>query len=562
MPETEAPPTPASPRRHHKGLSLLLTLIVIAALAGSAWWLVQRSKTPAAGGMPAGFGPGAGGPGAGGPGQGRPGGPGAGGGGITVGAALAQQGELPVLIDALGTVTPPVTATLVPQISGVLTQVLFTEGQMVQKGQVLALIDVRTYEQALAQARGQRAKDEAQLAAARLTLGRYETLLRQDSIARQDVDTQSALVKQLEGVVEADNASVRAAELNVGFASIRAPISGRIGLRAVDPGNLVSSGSATGIATITQMQPIDVVFSVPQDRVAAVLKAQKAGRLPVQALDRARSQQLALGQFLTLDNQVNAATGTVRAKARFANADTGLFPGQFVNARLQLGNDSGVLVPVTALRTGPQGDYVYVIDAERVAHMRPVTRGLATADRVLITQGLQAGERVVSEGGDRVKDGGKVQLPATGRPPGAPGANATPRTPGASGVPAARGAGAAPDAAAAPGADRSAPPAGAAPAPAGERGARQPVAPPAAGTERSAAPARTPPAPAATPTGAAPAAGAEGARAQFDRLPPEVQARIQAMTPEERARLRSMTPEERRAFFGGQRQQRPAAPAN
>lgn len=411
MADTAPPPTQPRPRR--RWLSLLLTLAVIAALVGGAWWLVQRGKAPAG---PGAFGPpGPGGP----PGAGGP--PGGGrGGGITVGAATAEQGALPVEVDALGTVTPPVTATLVPQVSGVLTEVLFTEGQMVRKGEVLARIDVRPYEQALMQARGQRAKDEAQLAAARVTLGRYETLWQQDSIARQDVDTQAALVKQLEGVVEADRASERAAALNVGFASIRAPITGRIGLRAVDPGNLVAGNSAGGIATITQIQPIDVVFSVPQDRVAAVQKAAHAGRLPVAALDRARSQTLAQGQFLTLDNQVNAATGTVRAKARFANTDGSLFPGQFVNARLQLGDDSGVLVPVTAVRTGPQGDYVYVIDDGQVAHMRAVTRGLASVDKVLVTQGLKAGERVVTEGGDRVKDGGKVQLADEQKTPSAP----------------------------------------------------------------------------------------------------------------------------------------------
>lgn len=394
MAEPEHPPTPAgaAPGLHRLGLSFMLTLMVIALLAGGAWWLAQRGKAPAAGA--GGFGPGRGGGGA----------------GVTVGAAVAEQGTLPVVVDALGTVTPPITSTLVPQVSGVLTEVLFTEGQMVRKGEVLARIDVRPYEQQLAQARGQKARDEAQLVAARLTLSRYQTLLAQDSIARQEVDTQAALVKQLEGAVQADAASVGSAELNVGFATLRAPISGRIGLRAVDPGNLVTSGGAGGIATITQVTPIDVVFSVPQERVSAVVAAQKAGQLPVAALDRARAQPLARGQFLTLDNVVNAATGTVRAKARFANTDGALFPGQFVNARLQLGQAEGVLVPVTAVRTGPQGDYVYVIDAEDTAHTRAVTRGLANAEQVLLTQGLKAGERVVSEGGDRVKDGGKVRL--------------------------------------------------------------------------------------------------------------------------------------------------------
>ena len=397
-PDPSLAPSPPPPARRRRWLGVVLTLLLIAVMVAGAVALVQRARAPAAGGAPGGFGPGPGG--------------GGGGGGVTVGATRAVQGDLPVLIDALGTVTPPITATLVPQVSGVLTEVLFTEGQMVSKGQVLARIDVRPYEQTLLQTRGTRARDEAQLAAAKVTLGRYQTLLAQDSIARQDVDTQAALVKQLEGVVEADRASERAAALNVDFASIRAPISGRIGLRAVDPGNLVSSSSATGIANITQITPIDVVFTVPQDRVPAVLAAQRKGRLPVVALDRGRTTVLAEGQFLTLDNQVNTTTGTVRAKARFANADGALFPNQFVNARLQLGTAAGVLVPVTAVRTGPQGDYVYVVDDDRTAHMRAVTRGMATVDQVLIAQGLQAGERVVTEGGDRVKDGGKVQLPA------------------------------------------------------------------------------------------------------------------------------------------------------
>lgn len=412
-------PSPAAgtapPQRRRGWLSLLLVLIFIGALGGGAWWLVQRAK--AAPGAEAGFG-GPGGPG--GPPPGGRGGPGGAGGGATVGLATVQQGELPVMVDALGTVTPPVTATLVSQVSGVLAEVLFTEGQMVKKGQLLARIDPREYEQALAQAKGARAKDEAQLAVARTTLKRYQTLWEQDSIARQDVDTQSALVKQLEGTVEADRASERAAQINLGYTRITSPVDGRIGLRTVDPGNLVTANSTTGIATVTQINPIDVVFSVPQDRVPEVLAAQKAGPLPVTALNRERTQQLAVGTFSTLDNQINTATGTVKAKARFTNADGMLFPNQFVNARLQLGTARGLLVPVTAVRTGPQGNFVYVVDAERTAHMRAVTKGLATVDQVLIEKGLQAGDRVVTEGGDRVKDGGKVQTSASaGGPAGA-----------------------------------------------------------------------------------------------------------------------------------------------
>ncbi|MFV0681494.1 efflux RND transporter periplasmic adaptor subunit [Ottowia sp.] len=396
----QAAPTP----RRRTWLSVLVAACLIAALTGSAWWLVQRAKAtaPAAemGGPP-------GGPG--GPPGGGPRGPRGGGGGVTVGLVTAQQGALPVLVDALGTVTPPVTATLVPQVGGVLAEVLFTEGQMVKKGQLLARIDPRTYDQALAEAKGQRARDEAQLAVARTTLARYQALWDKDSIARQDVETQAALVKQLQGTVEADRASERAAQINLDYTRIHAPIDGRIGLRNVDPGNLVTANGSTGIATVTQINPIDVVFAVPQDRVPEVLAAQKTGPLNVTALNRERSQPLAQGVFRTLDNQIDTATGTVKAKARFANEGDTLFPNQFVNVRLQLGAQNGVLVPVTAVRSGPQGNYVYVVDAQGTAHMRRVSTGLGTDDQLLITQGLQGGERVVTEGGDRVKEGGKVQ---------------------------------------------------------------------------------------------------------------------------------------------------------
>ena len=430
---------------------------------------------------------------------------GGGGPAATVGVARARQGELPIVIAALGTVTPVTQVVLRPQVSGVLTEVLFTEGQTVQKGQLLARIDSRPFEQALAQAQGERARIQAQLAAARVTMSRYQTLWQQDSIARQDVDTQAALVKQLEGQVQSSTASEGNARINLGHARITAPIGGRIGLRAVDPGNMVQAGSSTGIATITQMAPIDVKFAVSQDRVHEVLAAQRAGAGPsqdgagaprgpsmllVQALDRARDEVLASGRFLTLDNVIDTATGTLQAKARFDNAGGPLFPNQFVNVRLQLGATPGVLVPVTAVRTGPQGDYVYVVDAERVARMRPVQRGGATVSEVLISAGVQAGELVITEGGDRVKDGGRVAL-AGERPAG--------RGPGA-----------------ATGPDR---------APMqGQRG-------------------QAPAAPASAASGPATAASAAG----LDRLPPEV-----------REKLKAMSPQERRAFMQQRREQRNA----
>ena len=408
----------APPRRPWRGL--ILTLALILALGGTAWWLVQRVKEPAAaaqGGGPRG-------------GPGGPRGPGGAGGSlsVTVGEAAAQRGELPVLINALGTVTPVAQVVVHPQVTGIMTEVLFTEGQTVRKDQLLARIDPAPFEAALAQAQGQRQRDEAQLAAARVTLERYQQLWKQDSVARQDLDTQAALVQQLEGTVVSDKAAENSARINLGYTRITAPTGGLIGLRAVDPGNMVTAGTTTAIATITRMDPIDVKFAVPQDRVPDVIKAQRGGTLPVQALDRARNETLASGKFLTLDNVIDTATGTLLGKARFDNGGGQLFPNQFVNVRLQLGVTPGVLAPVTAVRTGPDGDYVYVVDADSVAHIRPVTRGLANDEQILIVQGLEAGEMVVSEGGDRVKDGAPVRRADAAAPtPPAEGASAARR---------------------------------------------------------------------------------------------------------------------------------------
>jgi multidrug efflux system membrane fusion protein len=320
---------------------------------------------------------------------------------------------LPVTLDALGTVTAAATATVRPQVSGILQKVLFKEGQMVHAGQVLAQIDPRQFEMALMQATGQRQRDEAQLENARLTLERYRTLLAQDSIARQDVDTQAALVKQLEGTVTTDKASEGTARLNLGYTKVVAPISGRVGLRVVDIGNLVSSGDANGIAVITQLAPIDVEFAIPQDRGPEVMAAVNAGDLPAaSAFDRTRTRELEKGRFSALDNQVDTQTGTIKAKARFSNADNALFPSQFVNVRLSLRTiRDAVMVPVTALRHGADGDYVWVLQPDRTVSMRPVTRGQATVDKVQIATGLKAGEKVITEGADRLKDGAKVMLP-------------------------------------------------------------------------------------------------------------------------------------------------------
>ncbi|MES1163515.1 MAG: efflux RND transporter periplasmic adaptor subunit, partial [Rhizobacter sp.] len=334
--------------------------------------------------------------------------------------AVARQADIPVVIEALGTVTPAANVTVRPQVSGVITQVLFKEGQMVKKGDLLVTIDPQSFQMALSQAVGARQRDEAQLEAARVTLQRYRTLLEQDSIARQDVDTQAALVKQLEGTVTIDRANEGTARLSLGYARIVAPVAGRVGLRTIDAGNYIAAGDATGVAVITQVAPIDVEFSVPQDRVPEIQARLKTGaQLPVGAWDRARTRQLDAGMFSTLDNQVDTTTGTVKAKARFTNADGTLFPNQFVNVRLLLRTIPGaVVVPVTALRHGPNGDFVYVVGDDKTVTLRPVTRGEAGVDNVAIASGLELGETVVTEGGDRLKEGSRVQT-SVDRPAGA-----------------------------------------------------------------------------------------------------------------------------------------------
>ncbi|WP_410010752.1 efflux RND transporter periplasmic adaptor subunit [Variovorax sp. PAMC26660] len=413
--------------RRRRWVGALLTLLLLAALGAGAWYLIQRSKMPAVG--------------AGGPGAGRPGGPGAGGPGgrggggaaggaasSTVGAATATRADIPVQLEALGTVTPLANVTVQPQVSGVLTAVLFQEGQMVKKGDVLATIDPQPFQNALAQSTGARLRDEASLDAARVTLKRYQTLLGQDSIARQDVDTQAALVKQLEGTVAIDRANEGTAKLNLTWSRITAPVSGRIGLRPVDAGNYIATGATGGVGTITQIMPIDVEFAIPQDRVPEVQERLAQGaQLDATAFDRTRTRRLAKGMFATLDNLVDTQTGTVKAKARFSNVDSSLFPNQFVNLRLLLRTvDSAVVVPVTALRHGPNGDYVYVINSDSTVSQRPVKRGEASVDNVAIMSGLESGEQVVTEGGDRLKDGARVQtaverpaVPASGAASGA-----------------------------------------------------------------------------------------------------------------------------------------------
>jgi len=376
----------------------LIIFLVLAALAGLIWFAISLAHGSKSGGESGGFG------GFGGGGRRRP--------ATTVGVATAKAADIPITLDGLGTVTPAATVTVTPQVSGVITQILFKEGQTVKKGQAIAVIDPRPLQMALLQAQGNLTRDEAQLANAKVLLERDRTLLAQDSIARQDVDTQAALVKQLEGTVMTDRAAVGTAKLNLGYSRVVAPVGGRIGLRAIDLGNYIGAGSATGLATITEVTPIDVEFTIPQDAVPQLQAQADHGRLPVTAYDRTKTVVLDQGFFSTLDNQVDPTTGTVKAKARFPNARGTLFPSQFVNVRVALQTLHDVVtVPVTAVRTGPDGDFVWILNRDKTVTRRKVTRGPGTATMTSLTQGLNVGERVITEGGDRLTEGATVSLP-------------------------------------------------------------------------------------------------------------------------------------------------------
>ena len=357
-------------------------------------------------------------------GHGGSGGGGGGGGGggrnmpTVVGVATAVKGDIPITLGALGTVTPEATVTVQSQIAGVLEKVDFTEGQMVKKGQLLAEIDARPYIVALAQAQGALARDEALLADARLDLKRYQTLVKQDSVSGQTADTQAALVQQDEGTVKTDQANIASAKLNLIYCRIIATASGRVGLRQVDPGNYITSASTTGVVVITEIDPIDIVFTLPEDDVPQVQQRIAQGAtLEVTALDRTGAITLAHGQLLTLDNQIDTSTGTVKAKARFSNPNGMLFPQQFVNVTLLVNTlKDAVVIPTQAIRHGSQGDYVFTVEQDPLSggntgKLTLVKLGPADGDRTSIASGLAVGDQVVTDGGDRLTDGSTIFLP-------------------------------------------------------------------------------------------------------------------------------------------------------
>ena len=329
-----------------------------------------------------------------------------------VGVARVQSGDINVTLNALGTVTPLATVTVRPQVSGNVLRFDFQEGQMVKAGDLLAEIDPRPFQATLDQAKGTLARDTASLENARLDLKRFQALYAQNAIAQQQRDTQAALVRQDEGTVKTDQANVEAAAINLAFTKITSPVAGRAGIRQVDIGNLVQAGQTTGIVVVTEIHPISVLFSLPEDNIGDIMERVNSGAiLQVAAYDRAQTKQLATGTLAAVDSQIDTTTGTVRLRAMFDNSDGALFPNQFVNVRLLVNTlHDQVIVPSAAIQRGAEGSFIWTVGSDNTVAMRTVTTGVTENDRVSITSGLKPGETVVVDGADRLRDGQDVTL--------------------------------------------------------------------------------------------------------------------------------------------------------
>jgi multidrug efflux system membrane fusion protein len=395
----------AWPTRTPLSRRALWILLVVLLAAGGVWWLSQRATTQSTTARP-----GAGAP-------------------MPVVVAPAVKGDVNIVFDALGTVTPTATVTVKTQISGQLTQIAFKEGQTVQKGDLLAIIDPRPYELALEQAQGQLLKDQALLKQAQTDLVRYQTLAKEDSIAQQTVDSQVQLVRQYEGALKIDQGQVDTANLNIAYCHVVAPLNGRVGLRQVDQGNYVTANDTNGLVVITEVQPITAIFSVPEDSLPAIIKQLNTGAtLQVAAYDRSNTTKLATGQLLTTDNQIDTTTGTIKLRAQFDNKDGVLFPNQFVNIRLLVDvlHDATV-IPTSAVQRGAPGTFVYVAKPDNTVAVQAIKLGPTEGEKVAVQSGLSPGDRVVTDGADKLRDNAKIVLreASSGATPG-------PTTPGKS----------------------------------------------------------------------------------------------------------------------------------
>ncbi|UKY37314.1 MdtA/MuxA family multidrug efflux RND transporter periplasmic adaptor subunit [Pantoea dispersa] len=379
-------------------LKWLLVLLVLLIAAGVIWRVAGGKRGAAPGDLPPG---------------GHRGAAPMSGPATLVHSGVAATADVPVYLNALGTVIPNASVTVTSRVAGQLQQVFFTEGQKVSAGQLLAQIDPRSYQATLAQYQGDLSQNQALLHSAQLTLARYKKLAAQDSLSRQDLDSQIATVGQYQGAVAADQAQIASAKLDIEYARITSPISGRVGLRLVDPGNMVQTSDTTGIVVVTQMQPAAVTFSVPQSYIAQLTRALRNGQsLPATAFDQDNSTILAQGEVKYISNQIDTSTGTIELKASFPNQDEALFANQFVNLRLQTDTlKNATVIPAQALQLSSDGSFVFIINKDNSVTRKAVTTGPALGeDRQAILQGVAPGDRLVTEGIDRLTNGSKVQL--------------------------------------------------------------------------------------------------------------------------------------------------------
>jgi membrane fusion protein, multidrug efflux system len=425
QPTRRPPPPPTA--RHWVGRIVTLVVIVLLAWAAWHWWIQPKYFAKPQAAAPAGSAAGA--PGATG-GTPRPAGaPSSSRGRFQmagpqpVGAATIAKGDIDITLNALGTVIPLATVTIQTQINGQLVEIGFTEGQLVKKGDFLAQIDPRPYQVALELAQAQLQRDQALLRGAQIDLVRYQKLAKQNSIAQQQADDQLYLVKQYEGTVKLDQAQVDNAQLNLAYCRILAPVTGKVGLRNVDVGNYIQTSSATGITTLTQLQPITVAFPVAEDFLPQILKRMATGdKLPVTAFDRSGTTKLATGTLFAIDSQIDPTTGTVKMKAQFDNADLALFPQQFVNAQLLIDTLKDVVIaPVASIQRGAPGSFVFKIQPDNKVAVTKVKLGPVQGERVAVLSGLAVGDKVVVDGADRLRDGSDVTIPQAGGKPGGAG---------------------------------------------------------------------------------------------------------------------------------------------